>query len=239
MLLDVRQSVVQRIVEATRREVPYETVDEFEFKVLSEYAKVADPFATGGGRLVLGEIDDEHLYWMCFYLSDNLALRRSFEFKLWRRFRREWADFNAWRGMLLGEVERRIIEDGRAETRRASGAAPASEKEYIDFVRRECRQVVDDTPLFFVSATKIPPTIRDVVLRNRVKEAPIRFYNERRETWVAAEPIERYGPSSYHIRLSGPASLGDEARLVIQRIWNEEVTSWGWIEPRLLQEGAA
>lgn len=240
LLRNVRHSVLRKIVEASRGSVVHETFDDFEFQVLSTYAEEAEPFDHGGGRLTLGEIEDEHLYWMCFYLSDNLLLRKYFEFKLWRRLRQEWAGFVSWRGRLVGEMTKWIVEDERVTrgTQRVEGETTGGAK-LIKALREECRQVVDDTPLLFVAATKIPPTIRDVVLRNRVREAPIRFYNERRERNVAAEPIERYGPPSYHIRLAAPASLSEGARLEIQRIWREEVESWGWLAQRLLGEREA
>lgn len=230
--LALKNKALRKIVAVTEHTVPYTAEDDLEFEVLKRFAEQYEEEPGGrGGRLALGKVEKENIYWMCLFLSDNIYMRRTFEWRLWRRFQKTWVGYGEWRGQLVGELTAHILQRDPDRWESEDGERRQTP---LGALRAGVRQLIDENPLVFVNATKIPPTIRDIALRHRVAEAPIRLYNDRGEKKFAAKLAGRYGPPSYYVRLVIPASLDQAAQVLLQSIWSEEVSNWGWLEPGLM-----
>lgn len=218
-----RYTAVDELFKVASQPAPYTTKDSTEFEILKSSGKVesAEKFPEGGGRLILKPLPNERLYWMCLTLADNILARRQFEWRLWEMFRHQWKGYDTWRTNLANKVVDVCM-------RAPEGTLPEKERPQLF---QEAMKLVNETSLIFVSATRIPPTLKDIVLRHKSKEGPIRLYDEKRHTREASQPYEKHGPPSYHIVVCAPSSLGEGAFNSIHLIWEEAGDKWLWYEP--------
>jgi hypothetical protein len=220
-----RRTVVKELLEVTQKKVDYITHDPVEFEVLESFSEIAEAFPSGGGKLTLGPIPDEHLYWMCLTLADDIQARRNFEYYIWRMFRRNWKGYEKWRNTVVAKIVSTCL-------RGMSGSNQSGVLETeVTKLEEEAKKTVDENSLAFVSATRIPPTIGDIVLRHKSKEGPIRLYNEKRGIREAPQPYEKHGAPSYHVIVCVPSSLDETALDVLYSTWDQAVEQWQWFYP--------